>query len=140
MPEPARVELIRRSIPATAGTIAARQDVAERLDALGHIQSGDGSVAGRQTQWLARINDGSPFPVDGLALQTDDDGNLHVSLVFTAASVDTGRNPDLSAPAPFDRPATPPKNERKVWGAPGPDPRAGIVAGFNPTGGEGDRG
>ncbi len=132
MPEPAHIHLTRTAVAATTGTLARREDAAERLGNLGLIEPDTGQVNPVEWVWLANINDSAPFPLAGFAAELVD-GELHASLVLPLSAITTGTDNATPTVTPVVRPATPPKNERKVWGSPGPDPREQVVAGWDPT-------
>ncbi len=93
MHNPITVEFISRTTPASNQAVAARADLTQHLDDLGHIDASTGEVNTRTTQWYARIG-GTELALIEFSLQHLDDGKVAISLAAVVDRVQVGAVPD----------------------------------------------
>lgn len=122
-----RVEVVPTTVPADDEAVERAQRGLEAARISGsttEIEQAQNRYSEAQrgrTCWTARIG-GAEFPVEAFGVEPADNGGMLVSMVVAADSVSIG-DPSSGSAAPEVRPVAP---VRRGWGAPGPDPRAGI--------------
>lgn len=133
MQNPVRVEVVPTALPADDKAVANALRELETARGSGSVTEIDVTEIERlqnrysaaqrlRTGWMARIA-GAEFRVEAFGVEpAADGGRAMVSLLVAADSVSIG-DPSRGGDTPAVRSAVP---ERRGWGAPGPDPRAGI--------------